>query len=550
MPPLKPLDEAVASIDARTPIGSKLRSADWERVPLALKQRAQFSAGVTTASVLQIIQDRLSAQIKLQREQLANGKQATFDRSSFIDAVRDIARDNGLTPAREEDRGTVRDITSIPRLGLIYDMQNAQAAGFARHKLDTSEGALLLFPAYRLTESTAKEPRPQDWWERRWFEAGNSVGWIGASQTEFVALKTSPIWAALSRFGTPWPPFDWGSTRELEDVDRDTAIALGLIDDAWTPPDGAEGGEDFNQQLEASVRGLDDDLKKFLKEEFGDQVKFEGDTAKWNLNFTPKTTTVKEQNEPVRQPQNPPDGRRYETGPGRAVTDVIGRSAGAIQAEPDDAPARAQSAARQKAALEELYRARDTVVPPNSRRILGEGGEHIVEISESGDRVIKHTKGQFGFVLRPFAARRGGDYLHLDEATPREYVQRLHLHNEVFGDDSRVIGVSKAFSDDANLVVSQKLIRGDPPSEVELLAFMRDKGFQRVANKWLGDEHLEKFSSVWFDPKTGILVTDVKPDNFVKSASGQIDSVDTIVQHVPPGSRLSAALQQRGALSK
>lgn len=281
MPDIVPLEAAVASIDARTPLGSTLRSADWERVPVALRQRAQFSAGVESARVLQTIQDRLAAQLRQQREQLADGKQATFDRSSFINAVRDIARGEGLTPAKEELRGGVQDITSIPRLGLIYDMQNAMAAGFARHKLDTSEGALVLYPAYRLGASTADEPRPEIYWQQRWSEAGASVGWSGALPgADFVALKTSPIWSALSRFGTPWAPFDWGSTRELEEVGREEAIALGLIQPEDLPPEN-EGGEDFNRELEASVSGLDAGMIKQLSDFFGSAVRFVGNTVKW-----------------------------------------------------------------------------------------------------------------------------------------------------------------------------------------------------------------------------------------------------------------------------
>ncbi len=282
MPDIVPLEDAVDSIDAKTPIGSLLRSADWERVPVALRQRAQFSAGVESARVLQTIQDRLASAFKQQREQLQSGAQATFDRNSFINAVRDIARGEGLTPEKEELRGGIQDITSTPRLGLIYDMQNAMATGFARHKLDTSEGALALYPAYRLGPSTADEPRPEIYWQQRWSEAGASVGWRGALPgSDFVALKTSPIWSALSRFGTPWQPFDWGSTRELQEVDREEAITLGLLQPDEVPPVGADGGEDFNRELEASVSGLDAGMVKQMADFFGDAVKFVGNTVKW-----------------------------------------------------------------------------------------------------------------------------------------------------------------------------------------------------------------------------------------------------------------------------
>lgn len=266
-------------IDAKTPIGSTLRSRDWEDVPLELRERAQFSAGVTSARLLQAIQDRLSGEVNQRREVLDRTGQenveATFDRSSFIDAIREIARAEGLTP--ETGRGTITDITSIPRLGMIYDMQNQMASGYARWKMDQNEGALLLYPAWRLVrEREAKVPRN---WRARWNEAGDAVGWDGASQSTMVALKTSPIWAKLSRFGTPWPPFDFNSGMGVEDVDRDEAIALGLLKEDEIPE--ATGVEDFNQELEASTSGLSDSLVEKLKEAFGSQVEIDGDSARW-----------------------------------------------------------------------------------------------------------------------------------------------------------------------------------------------------------------------------------------------------------------------------
>ncbi len=278
MPDILPLADAVAKLDAKTPLGALLTSADWEQVPLALRERAQFSAGVTSARVLQAIQDRLSAELKQQRENVGDGRTAVFDRSSFINSVRQIAIDEGLTPVPEEHRGTVRDITSIPRLGLIYDMQKAMASGYANHKFGMSEGALDTYPGYRLTESTAAEPRPQIWWERRWAEAGAAVNWQGAIPGEFVALKTSPIWARLSRFGTPWPPFDWGSTREVEDVDRAEAVALGLLREQDVLGDHET---DFNAGLQASVSGLTPASVEQLKKFFGQAADFVGDVVKW-----------------------------------------------------------------------------------------------------------------------------------------------------------------------------------------------------------------------------------------------------------------------------
>ena len=278
----EPLKDAVEKISAKTAVGSLLRTADWERVPLALRERAQFSAGVESVRVLQTIQDRIQGQIQQQREQLGGGKEAIFDRSSFIDALREIAIDEGLTPADPDKRGTIEDITSVPRLGLIYDTQIAQAQGYARWKLDQSEGALLLWPAQEFTRVEDRaEPRTD--WPKRFAEAAQAVGDDGALRVQretgrMIGLKNSPLWAALSRFGTPWPPFDFGSGMGFEDIDREEAVALGLLGEKEVI-DGAE--KDFNEGLQASAKGLSPELLDKLKEQFGKQIRVEGDSIWW-----------------------------------------------------------------------------------------------------------------------------------------------------------------------------------------------------------------------------------------------------------------------------
>lgn len=44
-----------------------------------------------------------------------------------------------------------------------------------------------------------------------------------------IALKTDPIWVKISRFGQPYPPYDYGSGMGVVDVSRAEAERLGLI---------------------------------------------------------------------------------------------------------------------------------------------------------------------------------------------------------------------------------------------------------------------------------------------------------------------------------
>jgi len=84
----------------------------------------------------------------------------------------------------------------------------------------------------------------------------------------------------LSRFGVPWPPFDFGSTRELEDVDREEAVSGGLMkDDQVIEP----SVPDFNSGLEASVKGLSPGMLDVLKTHFGPQISVEGESVRWNI---------------------------------------------------------------------------------------------------------------------------------------------------------------------------------------------------------------------------------------------------------------------------
>lgn len=260
---IAPLDEAVKKFDAKSIVASKLRTAEWAKVPLELRDRALFSAGVEHVRFLSTAQQKLKDAISLQREKVARGE-AIVDRSSFIGDMRKIALGEGLS----DRTGGLTDVASQTRLGLIYDMQLRMAQGFAQRKMDMDPDVLDAFPAQELVrEEDRKMPRD---WTARWQASGGEL-----VDGRMVALKTDPVWTKISRFGTPYPPFDFGSGMGLNDISRDEAEQLGLISPGETvPPEDVS----FNDQLEASVDGLD---TKFLTESFGDQVQIKDGKARW-----------------------------------------------------------------------------------------------------------------------------------------------------------------------------------------------------------------------------------------------------------------------------
>src|SRR5687768_4348562 len=127
-----PLAEAVRSLSDKTPTGSVLRSPEWERVPIALREHAFFSAGVESARSLQTAHDQILDLVKLQRRKLADGSEGAFlSRARFIEEMRSLANGLGIDTRREPgDTETVRDIVSEGRLGLIFDVQTQRAAEY------------------------------------------------------------------------------------------------------------------------------------------------------------------------------------------------------------------------------------------------------------------------------------------------------------------------------------------------------------------------------------------------------------------------------------
>lgn len=270
---------AVEKIRAKTPVGSPLNSAEWGDLPIELRERAQFSSEIEKLRFLQRVQDRVSQAVEMIRrpgEGVDGGDGAFQTREKFIAELQQIAREEGLDPRGRpglEDRaGTLRDPTSERRLRLIYDQQIESAQEYARWKAEQDPDVLDAYPAQEFIRvESRKVPRTD--WAQRWTEAGGTP--IG---DRMVALKNDPVWAKLSRFGTPYPPFDFGSGMGLRDVSRKEAEQLGLIAPGERP---VPVERKFNADLAASVKDLKPEWINHLLDTFGDQIAIEDGVAKW-----------------------------------------------------------------------------------------------------------------------------------------------------------------------------------------------------------------------------------------------------------------------------
>lgn len=124
-----------------------------------------------------------------------------------------------------------------PRIDLIVKTQRRMAQSLGQLVAGSTPGQLRRYPAWRLVRGGTRRI-PRDDWDRRWIAAGSETGWQGACRDDYVALKDSPIWAALGQgaggfrdaIGNPFPPFAFGSGMTWQRVSRDEAAELGLVD--------------------------------------------------------------------------------------------------------------------------------------------------------------------------------------------------------------------------------------------------------------------------------------------------------------------------------
>lgn len=248
-------------------VESNIDSSEWNSIQAGLRDRAFFSSQVAKANIL-------SAMRQMAAER-ANGKSASDVRVSMRQFLESIGHE---TP--EHLRGTIKDLYSKSRLDVIINTNVAQARGFLDWKEANSPGAYMAFPAQEFLRVEERRQKRQDW-PARWHKAGGKL-----YSGRMIALKDDPVWENLSVFGTPFPPFDWGSGMGVQDVSRREAIELGIISESAlakkveqkqteTPPG-------FNDQLQATIPMRHDSPEaKRLQKIFGDQVKFDGDTAHW-----------------------------------------------------------------------------------------------------------------------------------------------------------------------------------------------------------------------------------------------------------------------------
>lgn len=202
-------------IAQKIPMPSGMSAADWELIAPKIRERAFFSARVE--------EERIINELKRQVLALVKGE---ISPSEFRRDMRSYLARIGYDPG--DDAGTVKDLYTQKRLDLILETNRRMARGCFQRMQTTTEDALAEFPADRLVRAYHRN-FPRDW-DTRWNEAAQLVNYEGVYRgNDKIALKSSPIWSAISRFGLPYPPFDYNSGMSVLGVSIDECLAIGLV---------------------------------------------------------------------------------------------------------------------------------------------------------------------------------------------------------------------------------------------------------------------------------------------------------------------------------
>lgn len=185
-------------------------------LPTEIRERSLFSARTSDAGYLADMDRLLTRAVS----PAAAGEDA-IDPNTVRAELKKSLQKRGYMPTPGEE-GSLKDLSSDRRLNLIVKTNVEMAQGYGEFVKSQDPDILDLFPArelYRL--ESRKEERD---WASRWVQAGGKI--YGG---RMIARVDDPIWTDISRFGNPYPPFDFNSGMWTRKISRKVAQDLGVI---------------------------------------------------------------------------------------------------------------------------------------------------------------------------------------------------------------------------------------------------------------------------------------------------------------------------------
>lgn len=106
------------------------------------------------------------------------------------------------------------------------------------------------------------------------------------------------------------------------------------------------------------------------------------------------------------------------------------------------------------------------------------------------------------------------------QASPIAYLERWHLHNELFGDHVRFLWVLEE-DERLRLVIQQRAIEGEPATLEQINDFFTSNGWRRFTAN--GDV-------AYFDPERNVVISDTHRGNIILMNDGLLAPIDLRVQ--------------------
>lgn len=246
-----PFAEAVANLAGKGLLPTSLSSGDLRQISAGIRRQSVFSARTTLSGYLQEIQDVVRSVIDPKQGPSPDGAlnedgspritTQGFNPASAREALRSKLRDLGYAPGAK-DEGSIKDLSSSARINLVVKTNAELAQGAGKYiQGNANEDVIDLWPAWELVRYEARNVERD--WKLRWSiaaqVAGDAQAAGAAGRGRMVALKSSGIWQALGdgaggfldTLGNPYPPFAFQSGMWCEDVSREEATDLGLIEE-------------------------------------------------------------------------------------------------------------------------------------------------------------------------------------------------------------------------------------------------------------------------------------------------------------------------------
>lgn len=230
-----PFREAIAALVREKILPSSLTAEEIARLEASLRNELFFSARVQDARILTVFKELLTTVVDPPTGQPGE----YMDTGMFIRKARGFLGYIGYDPEPGTEGG-IQDLRSDARLQLIAQTKVRMIRGRGQHIQANDPDVMGAFPAqelYRL--SSAEHPRGEAGGDQ--FSAGSGYGgtyWPEVWRTNggrffgggrMIALKSDPIWTAISAFGQPHPPYNYRSGMWVRPVGRADALKFGLL---------------------------------------------------------------------------------------------------------------------------------------------------------------------------------------------------------------------------------------------------------------------------------------------------------------------------------